>query len=44
VTDVSRSTSSRQFGPHLAALVLAALRLRLHIEPPPRLSFSQESK
>lgn len=35
---ISRSTARRLIEPRIAALVLAALRLRLHLEPTPRLA------
>lgn len=37
MTDISRSTSRRLFNPRVAALALAALRLRIHLTPAPRL-------
>jgi hypothetical protein len=39
MTNVSRSTSSLQMVSPVAALVFAALRLKLHIEPEPTLPF-----
>lgn len=36
MTGVSRSTEHRQMPPMLAALVLAALRLKMHLERPQR--------
>lgn len=44
MTNVSRSTGRRLLSPQIAALCLAALRLKLHLEPPPRLSFTRDSK
>lgn len=35
--NITRSTASRQFSPLLHGLILAALRLKLHLEPAPRL-------